>query len=251
MAVRNQRGASLIELIFAIAIMLTLGQSFYQLLITFFQSYRVQSAVAEMQQQGRVASDLIFREIQLAGYDPTGSLFLADRRPNPDKKTKSRKVGCVTGRHPAEEILEATPALFHFLADLNANGVVDDGKAGARGGDGAPGGPDIDEDIRYEWIDSSGIDSCKKNRRPLTLYRDGGSGGQEVASNVEELRFLYFDAEGELLPDGALSAAQRAAIKKVAVRLTVRTDRKDPRYSANGGYRTRVFTTEVWLKNLQ
>ncbi|MFQ5950430.1 MAG: PilW family protein, partial [Nitrospiria bacterium] len=166
-SIRNRKGATLIELIFSIAIMLVLAGSFYQLLISFYQNYEVQNAIAEMQQQGRVAVDLISREIRQAGYDPTGEVFREDK----PAKIKGRKVGCIEKEYNAERIFQATSTIFHFLADLNANTQINDGA----------GKGDTDEHVRYEWVGADGIFACmdrknNKPKRPYTLFRETGSG---------------------------------------------------------------------------
>ena len=86
MTVRNVKGATFIDLIFSTAVMLLVTSSFYTLLLSFYENYGLQEAIAEMQQQVRVADDLIAREIRQTGYDPTGALFLI-KKPNDAKLT--------------------------------------------------------------------------------------------------------------------------------------------------------------------
>jgi type IV pilus assembly protein PilW len=232
---RGQEGATFIEMIFAMAIMLVLTGSFYQLFSSFHQNYELQRMIAEMQQQGRVAVGLISREVRLAGYDPTGAAF------DGTKKTKRRVVRCDKLKHFAEPIFEATPTLFHYSVDLNENSRIDNGQ---------PSKPDIDEHIKYEWVGANGVDSCGKPREPYTLFRDSGSGLQEVASNVEFLQFNYFDGSGNLLALPFTTLAERVQIGKVSVTVRSRTERNDPHYDSNGGYRTRQFVSEIWMKNM-
>lgn len=240
----NNRGATLVELLFSMAILIVVTASFYQLILTFYQNYQNQEEIAEMQQQARAAADLLSREVQAAGYDPTGSLFLPDDRPNENRWTKvMSRVRCERRAHPAERILEATPVVFHFLADLNGNAVVDDSVVAEK---------DIDEDVRYEWVGASGIDSCGTRKTPLTLYRDtgGGGGGQEVALFIDYFKLVYFDEAGRAFPERALTQEERARVRKVVMTLRARSERRDPRYPFDGGYRTRQVTLEVRLRNL-
>ncbi len=234
---RSQRGATLIELIFAMAIMLVLTGSFYQLFTSFYQNYEAQRMIAEMQQQGRVAVGLISREVRQAGYDPTGRVF----GEIPPKNTKERRIRCGAKiKYPAERIFEATSAVFHYVADLNENSHIDNSQAGK----------DVDEHIKYEWVGFSGIDSCGTSRQPYTLFRDSGSGLHEVASNIESLQFDYYDAGGNLLVVPLTTLAEREQIMKVKVTVRVRTEQKELHYDSNGGYRTRQFVSEVWMKNM-
>ncbi|MFQ5543191.1 MAG: PilW family protein, partial [Nitrospiria bacterium] len=234
-------GFTLLEMMISIAVTLIMVAAFYQLLTSFFQSYEIQDAIAEMQQQGRVTADLLSREILQAGYDPKGALF----PPTGGQKTEERWFlsatpgNCAEGIRDVEPILEATPTLFHFLADLNENSSVDDAS-------------DDEEHIRYEWVGSSGIDLCGNSRKVFTVYRESGSGLQKVAVNIEQLQFKYYDGDGMLIPGvgGVLDQSQREKIAKVILSLTARTDRQDSTYLPNGGYRTREFTSEIWLKNM-
>jgi len=232
---KRQRGATLIELVFAMAIMLVLTGSFYRLFSSFHQNYEVQRMIAEMQQQARVAVGLISREVRQAGYDPAGDVF------DGTKLTKKRLVRCIDAKHPAERIFEATPAVFHYAVDLNGNSRIDNGQ---------PSKPDVDEHIKYEWVGFGGIDSCGISRQPYTLFRDSGSGLQEVALNIESLRFDYYDESGNLLSAPLTTLADREQIMKVKVTVRARTERKDPYYDSNGGYRTRQFVSEIWMKNM-
>jgi len=232
----NNRGATLIELLFSSVILVVVTASFYRLLLAFYQNYQSQEEIAEIQQQARVAADLLSREIETTGYDPKGSLFLPDNQPNPNKPTKPMsKVRCVRSVHPAERILEATPTVFHFLADLNGNAVVDDSIASAK---------DFDEDVRYEWVGESGIDSCGTRKVPFSLYRDtgGGGGGQEVALAIDHFKLIYFDEEGRALPERSLAQEERVRIRRVAVTLRTR--------SSDRSGRTRQVTLEVRLRNM-
>lgn len=240
----NDRGATLIELLFSSIILIVVIASFYQLLLAFYQNYQSQEEIAEIQQQARVAADLLSKEIQMAGYDPKGSLFFPDSRPNPDKHTKpTSRVRCARSTYPAERILEATPLVFHFLADLNGNSVLDDSIESAK---------DIDEDVRYEWVGANGIDSCGARKTPFSLYRDtgGGGGGQEVALAIDQFKLTYFDEDGRPLPERSLTQEERARIRKVVVTLRTRSERRDPQHLSDGGYRTRQVTLETRLRNM-
>lgn len=236
----NNKGAALIELLFSVAMMLIISGSFYQLMISFYQSYEAQDAIAEMQQQGRVAIDLMSREIGQAGYDPTGTIF------DPTKKKETAgKVPiannsmnqCDLKQKTPERVMEASPTFFHYIADLNADA-------------GLSGGEDNDEDVRYEWVGKEGKNSCGDTKPAFTLYRNNGGGAQEVALNIKSFNLTYFDENGIQLLTGTLASNQRALIRKVVVTLQAQTARKDPNYVSNEGYRTRQFVAEIWLKNM-
>lgn len=241
----NERGATLVELVFSIAVMLVLAASFYQLLISFYQNYQTQDAIAEMQQEGRVAIDLISREIAQAGYDPTGKAFENDSKTSGSVETfiPSQKK-CKNESSQAESILEAAPTYLHLLADLG--GKVE---GGIEIGDGDV--QDDREDIRYEWVGESGKNSCGRAKTKYTLYRDSGSHPQEVAENIVSFKLTYLDQNGMELyapPDkkGPLDPDQRASIRKIVIEITAGADLK----MSNQKSPTRSYTREVWLKNL-
>lgn len=235
MILQKQEGATLIELIFSVAIMLVLLTAFYGLFISFHESYQLQTAIAEMQQQARVAEGIVSHEIMSSGYDPTGILFRSDDLPNPDRKTRGEsKAHCIRAGHEAEPILEASPVVFHYLADLNGNGRIDEAS-------------DIDEDVRYEWVGPGGKDACGIRRTPLTLYRDSGGGAQEVALNVEIFKLEYFDENEFPLPSQDLTRMQRSRIRRVKIVLVTRSDQKGEILPRNHAQRRLI--SDVWLKN--
>ncbi|MBI3805529.1 MAG: hypothetical protein HY282_17405 [Nitrospirae bacterium] len=240
----NDRGATLIELLFSSTIMIVVTASFYQLIGSFYQSYQSQEQIAEVQQQARVAADLLSREMQMAGYDPKGSLFLPDNKPNESRQTKgTSKVGCEKKPHPAERILEAAPGVIHFLADLNGSTFVDDSISTQK---------DLDEDVRYEWVGAGGIDSCGTKRTPFTLYRDtgGGGGAQEVATDIDSLKLAYSDEEGRLFPERSLTESERARIRKVVMTVHAQSDPRTQHLPSQGGLQGRQVTFEVQLRNM-
>lgn len=236
--IQNEKGHSLLETLFSIAIVLVISSSFYQLLSSFYQNYEIQEAIAETQQQSRVTTDLFWQEIRNVGLDPTGALFA----PENARRTKKRKVfrdpNCDKAHHDVEKVFEAAPTMFHFLADLNQNGIVD--------------GDDPEEQIRYEWIgdNADGIpgkapDVCGTERTSYTIYRDSGGGMYPVASNIVEFDLTYYDEGGIQLPKVVLNAAQRTQIRRIVITLIARTA-----HPLQGGYRTREMQTHIWLRNL-
>lgn len=234
--IQNQHGVTLLETLFSVSITLVMATSFYQLLSSFSQNYEIQEAIAETQQQGRVASDLFFQEVRNTGLDPKGSLF------NSGKVTRLRRTRngntCNSATNPAERILEASPTSFHFLADLNGNGEVNGNE-----------GPDPEEHIRYEWVGSTGNSGCKQGARPNTLYRDSGGGRSgamyEVATNIIMFNLSYFDEDGNQLPSIELDPGQRESIRRVVLDLTIEI----PNISTKAPI-TRTLSTDIWLRNM-
>ena len=70
MAVNNQKGFTLIEMMMALVIGLMITAATYATYSSQQKAYQTQDQVAEMQQNLRAAFYLIIEEIQMAGYDP-------------------------------------------------------------------------------------------------------------------------------------------------------------------------------------
>ncbi len=96
---RREGGFTIINLLVAMGLS---GIAFGAITTTFVsqsQSYDAQEQVVEMQQNARVAMDLITREVRMAGFDPTGA-------------------GTFTGVHHHS-------GYIHIRADLDGNGDKD------------------------------------------------------------------------------------------------------------------------------
>ncbi|MCF6154296.1 MAG: prepilin-type N-terminal cleavage/methylation domain-containing protein [Candidatus Brocadia sp.] len=94
----NERGFTLVELVIGLAISLILMGVAVSMLNVQRKSYSFQEQVTEMQQNIRAATDMMVREIRMAGYDPSGAGFTG------------------IGTHTTE--------LLQILADLDGNGMT-------------------------------------------------------------------------------------------------------------------------------
>ncbi|MDY6854102.1 MAG: prepilin-type N-terminal cleavage/methylation domain-containing protein [Thermodesulfobacteriota bacterium] len=122
-------------------------------------------------------------------------------------------------------ITEADSNAITFLGDID--------------GDGSP------ETIRYA-LDATNLQ--------LTREVDFG-GAVEVAENITStgLVFQYFNNNDNDLSTTdplPLNATNRTNIRRINVSVTARTDNPDPDYSANNGYRTISYTTNIRPRNL-
>lgn len=97
-------------------------------------------------------------------------------------------------------------------------------------GDGLTTSPN--EDIIYKY-----------NLEDMQITRNTGGGDQPFAENAQEFAFDYLDANGS-------STADAAQIRQVKIALTIRTEKPDPDYSDNGGYRTVKLSSYVTPRNL-
>ena len=72
---KNEPGFTLIEIMIALAIAGILLVSIYNLYISQSRTYTVQEQVSEMQQNARIAMNMISTDIRMAGFNPTGATF--------------------------------------------------------------------------------------------------------------------------------------------------------------------------------
>jgi prepilin-type N-terminal cleavage/methylation domain-containing protein len=230
----KKAGFVLIELIFAVAILLILTGSFCLVAHFLYRDYQTQVAQAEVQQEGRVALSLFSSDIQRTGFDPSEKGFLpGSRRKTGLVPIEIQPGRCTRGAGPARPILDASETVFHFMADRNGNSSFYRKVKNREDSD-------PEEEVQYEWVGGSGRDRCGRKKTPYVLYRDTGGGGQEVALGIADFSLAYYDADGNRLPIGWLGESDREAIHKVV--LTVRAEQK-------GAVSGNAISAEIVLKN--
>ncbi|MGB0910898.1 MAG: PilW family protein [Nitrospirales bacterium] len=77
----------------------------------------------------------------------------------------------------------------------------------------------------------------------FTLRRDTGGGRQPLAEHVEKFSIKYFDHTGQITTNSQ-------QIRQIELHLKARTERPDPRYPLNGGYRTFTLQARITPRNL-
>jgi type IV pilus assembly protein PilW len=108
------------------------------------------------------------------------------------------------------------PGRLMIKADLNGNGLI----------------ADANESIMFVY-----------DAKTHTLRRNTGGGNQPFGENIESFLVEYFDQEGKL-------ATHSLAIRQVGITVTARTEKPDPRFSKNGGYRTVTLHSRLTPRNL-
>jgi prepilin-type N-terminal cleavage/methylation domain-containing protein len=89
----------------------------------------------------------------------------------------------------------------------------------------------------------------------MCLLRDEhlGAGPQPVAENIEDIQFRYTlrEDDGSLVVYDNVPNNKCDKIRMIQVRIVAKTDRQDPEIlKAGDGYRRRVLTSEIQLRNL-
>jgi type IV pilus assembly protein PilW len=176
-------GFTLVELLTALCVGLVVLAAFDAVYVIQNREFNRQEQIAEMQQNARMAMDLMSREIMMAGYGPD---------------TLARCKGtAMAANQPCVGITAANPNAISFTVDLD--------------GDGSTQHPthDPNENITYDLYASKGIQ---------TLGRASNYGSrQPVVENISVLAFAYLDSEGAETSDLAkISTVQIALTAQTA-----------------------------------
>lgn len=192
------------------------------------KTYLNQDEVVAMQQNARLAMDLLTQEIRQAGYDPTDNAG----------------AGIVT----------ATAGRLGFTQDLNEDGDTADANEALTYGF------SNDNDGNQDGIADTG--NAPLGRNSGTATGVGGSGFQRISEDFQAVEFYY------LLDDGTrtLTPADLTKIRGVQVSLLARTAVADPNYTDsnvytaasgatfgspfNDGFRRQLLTQTVICRNL-
>jgi type IV pilus assembly protein PilW len=125
----------------------------------------------------------------------------------------------MAGYNPARTSFDGItydPTQLPIRADLNGDGDT----------------ADANETIVYTY-----------NTATQQMMRDADGSSQPIADHIQALTFDYLDGAGT-------STTTTANIRQIRIMITARRAKPDPRYAANGGYRTYRLTSLVTPKNL-
>jgi len=116
-------------------------------------------------------------------------------------------------------IQTSTATTLRIKLDLDSSGVETDGTT---------------DDISYSFDSSTGL---------ITRTLNNTSSSATLADNVTAFSFTYLDANGS-------STTTNTAVKRITISITARTDKPDPSYTTNNGYRTYQISADVTPPNL-
>lgn len=207
----NQRGFSLLEMLFALAIFSIAVTVIYGVMNNMSSSFTLQEVNIQAQQLLRAGSELMVHDIRMAGYNPTGEADV----------TTNIKPG----------ITVATAQRLQFTSDLDASRIIDDVDD--------TDGVDSADFERMEYV----YDGADRIEQVLSQ-----SDGTEVnrallLDDITNLRFTYFDEDNTNLVS-PVAAASLEDIRTVAITMTIQkpAGRRDPV--------TRTYTTTIACRNL-
>lgn len=214
----NMRGFTLVELMIVVLLTAIAVIAIYRGYTSFSHSADVQEQVIEMQQNLRVAMYWLEKDLRRAGMneenDETAGFTLAD-------------IDTV------EFTMDMGGTSFNAYEDIQPC-------TGNPEGDGDV--LDSCENITYARLDPDG-DGI------FGLYRNDenenpGAVGDQIISNLEALRFIYLDKDGNTIdpvaPATELSNEQRESVRSVEVTIVVRTTNEDYRYTNNESYENTI-----------
>lgn len=226
----GEGGFTLVELLVVMALGAIVMTGVMTTFTTQHKSYLVQDDVVEIQQNLRVAIDLISGDLRSAGYNPSGA---------------ATNAGIAT----------ATAGRLGFTQDLNGNGVTTDANEAI-----TYGFPTAD-DATFDGIADAGLANLGRNTG--TSDGTGGSGFQLLAENIYGIEFLYILEDGTQTLNPATS--QLGLIRSVVVSMLAVSNTPDNKFTNsmtyttgsgqtwgpfNDNLRRRMFVTTVLCRNL-
>jgi prepilin-type N-terminal cleavage/methylation domain-containing protein len=257
---RQKNGLTLIELLIALVLSGILIAALYQLFIRQQKTYTVQDQVADMQQNIRVAIDQMTREIRMAGYggnilaifsningfaniitpaNNSITILLADQvgvlKQNATKGTTQLKATNASVFNTDKKKYLCLNGLNNYLIQ----GIVTDTITLAAS---------LTEDHLINepvYIVKAITYSLGLSGGKTVLRRNENTGGsaQPLAENMESLQFTYFDAMGNV-------TSNPLDIRMVRVAVTSKTNMSDPEYKGGDGYRRRILSSNIKVRNM-
>jgi Tfp pilus assembly protein PilW len=265
---KQVRGASLLEVLIALAITGVVTLAIFKAYITQHRHYIVQEDVTDIQQNARAAIDELIRHVRMAGYDlPMGLAAITPSNTNPDTITltyhtdacdtylsadmpqPSAELKCgsdiscywdgqwVYIYEPAvnigewfeiTEVQEAAGHLQHNTMTLSRS-YSEDAEILAM------------TQVKF-YIDTT------DTLHPNLMIQYLGQPPQVYAMNMTDLQFEYHMRNGAVLDAPVLVDD----IREIAISVTGRSNSPDPEApDTTNAYRFRTFATSVYLRNLE
>ncbi|MDP2855434.1 MAG: prepilin-type N-terminal cleavage/methylation domain-containing protein [Smithellaceae bacterium] len=221
---KHNKGFTLIELLIAMFVGLIVLGATYAVFIAQNKELNKQEQIVVMQQNARMAMEMMTREIMMAGYNQTTDPATIAAVPRCTNALVAAGTSCVG-------ITSAGSNTIKFTADLNGSGSITP--------DDQFEGDNADENVAYDANLSLGIKSFRRNSK----YTKSGSSYQPVVEYVDSLSFEYYDDANNTL----LSPVILADICRIQITVTTRTANIDPN---TGNYHYYPLKSYVTPRNL-
>jgi len=209
------RGFTLIEILVAMGLGLFILGVLYNVFLTGEKTYDQQEQMAEMQQNARVAMDMMVNEIRMAGFDPVNTPSLG-------------------------KIVSAEADSLRFTKNITRTNPPHEPDADIL---------DPDEDVTY-FLATTHDGASTLSRTARERLSDTSASGlrtHAVAENIDTLAFTYLKEDGT-------AAATTDEIRQIRVSITARTGKPDPLYTDPGHgdhYHRYILTSTIFLRNLK
>jgi prepilin-type N-terminal cleavage/methylation domain-containing protein len=263
---RQNKGITLIELLVALVIAGILMAAIYRTFMSQQKTYVIQEQVVDMQQNVRALINRMMREIRIAGFGNVSMVLpvtIGGRTFNNVVNLDIPVAGALTivsamGFTTLTAIPATNQITVNSLTDSQGNTLFDLGnrKYVSIGGVESYTITNIvgttltlSGTLTYNHPVNTPVFAIRAisyqvgivDGKP-TLLRDEntGAGGQPLADNIESLQFRN--------PDGSVPLNPNSMSMQVSV--TARTNMADPDYKGKDGFRRRVITSNVHLRNM-
>ena len=258
---RKKNGLTLIELIIALVLSSILIAALYRVFISQQKIFMVQDQVSDIQQNVRIAISQMTKKIRMAGYggnilDIFNNIngFSDIVTPANDSITIlfADQVG-VLKQNTLEgnnQLKVTNASIFNMdrkkylclngLDNYFVNSITGDTitlTTPLREGHPVNEAVYLVKAITYSIGLSSGKPALRRNENT-------GGGAQPLAENMENLQFTYFDANGNL-------TMNPKDIQMIRVVVTVKTNLSDPEYKGGDGYRRRILSSYIKVRNIE
>ncbi|MBE0618382.1 MAG: prepilin-type N-terminal cleavage/methylation domain-containing protein, partial [Proteobacteria bacterium] len=245
---RRQQGFTLVELMVAMAVGLILMAALYQFFIAQQRQYGRQDDVLRLQQNARVAQDLVIKTVQQAGgFAPTTGTSIS-MRGLPILAASDRYLALQFDDpyRPADQGVVTADEVVIFAVSKPSGAATqyaDDGDGSAQVNVDAYFDQDGDGTVENGELYGLRIPLVLTGP-PYTFYRalpdpvnpaTAAPRMEAITSDVEDLVFRYFDQNGDPIvtaaPPYVLTQAQRGRIRTVEMTLTLRARNADAEFT--------------------
>lgn len=282
----SKRGFTLVELMVAAVLLAIISLSAFQFYGREHQVYSVQGEISNAQQNARTAMDELTTNVMAAGASlPPSFPPVISHDTNPDTIViRYDKDGCYVTVGDHTQIQQARPIHTHdtvtcfapyigqqiYLVHNNpspgepsgewftlthtaynpGNGWQEISHAEDLLGEPKPGDEVlILEEDKY-YIDNSSSDTAVAHPRLMKIHNGGPA--QIYAEDIVDLQFVYFlgGANPDTVNDFIAAGRSARDIQNVQITVKSRTQKPDPHWPVDGGFRFRTLSSEVHVRNL-
>ncbi len=279
--IQTVNGFTIVELLVAAFILSVISLATFQFYGREHQVYSTQEEIANAQQNARTALDELAQNLMSAGAEIPASLAPVESfDTNPDTIIlRYNKTGCkitigentaiqaTSPAHTTDSVACLTPFIGEQLYIIHnspapgepagewftlTNVVLNGGWQELHHAADFAGEPRVGDEVLVMEEVKYYIDATEDAAHPKLKKIRNGLAAETFAEDITDLQFTYFLGGGTPDTVSDVEAAGRDAreIENVQVLLQSRTQKRDPHWPTDGGFRLRTLTSEIHLRNL-